>query len=152
MQIHVITSTNCRAWKTRNLHSTAVLPLMFRGLLIAGAMTPLLIFRLSLLHGHLPHFSAHDNPASFAEHLQTRVLSYCYLLYFNAKLLVAPATLCYDWQMSSIPLVESWSDPRNFGSLVFFIFLAALTATSVVGKNSVSPYLLVKGCELLRFC
>ena len=42
--------------------------------------------RLRLLYGHLPHFSAQDNPASFAESPITRGLTYSYLSYFNCKL------------------------------------------------------------------
>lgn len=31
-----------------------------------------------------------------------RFLSYCYLLSFNAWLLLAPIVLCYDWQVNGI--------------------------------------------------
>ena len=86
----------------------------------------LLAFRIWTLHGHLPHFSAQDNPASFAELLQTRILTYCYLLYFNVQLLLYPVTLCYDWQMGSIPLVEGMGDWRNISTLLFLVCLAVL--------------------------
>lgn len=47
-----------------------------------------------------------------------RFLTYSYLLSFNAWLLLAPITLCYDWQVGSIPLVESVTDVRNLATLV----------------------------------
>ena len=77
-------------------------PLLLRcgSLLLSSSL--LLIARVSLLHGHLPHFSDHDNPASFSPHTLTRSLTYSYLAFFNAGLLVFPLTLCYDWQMGSI--------------------------------------------------
>lgn len=98
----------------------------------------LLAFRIWTLHGHLPHFSAQDNPASFAELFQTRILTYCYLFFFNVRLLLYPATLCYDWQMGSIPLVEGVGDWRNIGTLLFFVYLVALSVSSVIGNSPVS--------------
>ena len=96
----------------------------------------LLYWRVSLNHGHLPRFSAQDNPASFHPHLPTRVLTYLFLLAFNGKLLAAPATLCYDWQMGSIPLVESLSDHRNLVTAVFLIILVGLWLVAM-GRPSV---------------
>ena len=52
------------------------------------------------------------------------------------RLLVFPSTLCYDWQMGSIPLVETFSDLRNLGTLIFFIFLLSLSLTSLLGWSS----------------
>ena len=102
-----------------------------------GVATLLLLFwRVRLNHGHLPHFSAQDNPASFHPHLSTRTLTYLYLLAFNGWLLVAPVTLCYDWQMGSIPLVESLSDPRNMVTVAFLLTMAGLCLTAL-GRPSV---------------
>ncbi|KAF7242764.1 Protein O-mannosyl-transferase TMTC1, partial [Varanus komodoensis] len=47
-----------------------------------------------------------------------RFLTYSYLLAFNAWLLLAPVTLCYDWQVGSIPLVDSIWDVRNFATFL----------------------------------
>eukprot|EP00731_Ephydatia_muelleri_P009255 Em0004g1593a len=97
-----------------------------------GVATLLLLFwRVRLNHGHLPHFSAQDNLASFHPHLSTRTLTYLYLLAFNGWLLVAPVTLCYDWQMGSIPLVESLSDPRNMVTVAFLLTMAGLCLTAL---------------------
>uniref|UniRef100_A0A8C1Z0K3 dolichyl-phosphate-mannose--protein mannosyltransferase n=1 Tax=Cyprinus carpio TaxID=7962 RepID=A0A8C1Z0K3_CYPCA len=53
-------------------------------------------------------------------------LTYCYLLAFNAWLLLAPIVLCYDWQVGSIPLVESLWDGRNIASLTLALVMLAL--------------------------
>lgn len=50
-----------------------------------------------------------------------RVLTYLYLLSFNAWLLLAPIVLCYDWQVGSIPLVESLSDVRNVATVLLAV-------------------------------
>lgn len=55
-----------------------------------------------------------------------RVLTHSYLLSFNAWLLVAPVVLCYDWQVGSIPLVESLGDTRNAATLLLAVVLSAL--------------------------
>lgn len=55
-----------------------------------------------------------------------RILTYSYLLSFNAWLLLAPIVLCYDWQVGSIPLVESLADVRNIATVVLTVVMAAL--------------------------
>ena len=113
-------------------------PLLLRSIVLITSVTVLLIFRISLLHGLLPQFSAHDNPASHSPHLLTRSLTYSYLFFFNMKLLVMPATLCYDWQMGSIPLVERLTDVRNIGTGIFYLYLVGLTVTLLWRPYSVS--------------
>ncbi|KAL4624987.1 transmembrane and TPR repeat-containing protein 1 [Arapaima gigas] len=83
-------------------------------------------FRLWLMGGSMPLFSEQDNPASFSPILLTRFLTYCYLLAFNAWLLLAPIVLCYDWQVGSIPLVESVWDVRNVATLLLGIVMLGL--------------------------
>ncbi|KAM9327507.1 protein O-mannosyl-transferase TMTC1 isoform 3-T3 [Pholidichthys leucotaenia] len=56
----------------------------------------------------------------------TRSLTYSYLLSFNAWLLLAPVTLCYDWQVGSIPVVESLDDPRNVATALLALVMLAL--------------------------
>ncbi|XP_058830997.1 protein O-mannosyl-transferase TMTC1-like [Topomyia yanbarensis] len=84
----------------------------------------LLAVRLALLQGSLPKFSQQDNPTAFHPNLYVRLLTFCYLAAFNWWLLLCPSTLSHDWQMGSIPLVTSISDPRNL--LTFIAFFAAL--------------------------
>ena len=83
-------------------------------------------FRLYMLHGHLPHFSDQDNPASFSPHRSTRVMTFSYLCAFNSWLLVAPVVLCYDWQMGSIPLLEAIFDPRHLATITTMAVLIGL--------------------------
>jgi hypothetical protein len=82
-------------------------------------------FRIHLLYGSLPHFSAYDNPASFADSFVTRLLTYCYLYFYNFYMLIFPSVLCYDWQMDSIKLVDSVYDMRNVWTVGFFLYISA---------------------------
>uniref|UniRef100_A0A8C4GMY0 dolichyl-phosphate-mannose--protein mannosyltransferase n=1 Tax=Dicentrarchus labrax TaxID=13489 RepID=A0A8C4GMY0_DICLA len=62
-----------------------------------------------------------------ASHLSSpRILTYSYLLSFNAWLLLAPIVLCYDWQVGSIPLVESLGDVRNVATVLLAVVMVAL--------------------------
>ncbi|XP_030005308.1 protein O-mannosyl-transferase TMTC1 [Sphaeramia orbicularis] len=101
-------------------------PFIKRACLISGYVVIIMSFRLWLMGGSMPLFSEQDNPASFSPHLLTRVLTYSYLLSFNAWLLLAPVVLCYDWQVGSIPLVESVSDMRNVATVLLALVMVAL--------------------------
>lgn len=97
-----------------------------------------LSWRLSLLHGQLPHFLEEDNPASFSPHLTTRIMTYSYLCVVNSWLLIAPVSLCYDWQMGSVPLIESPYDIRNMATLILFLTMAVIAWLLAYGKLPVS--------------
>uniref|UniRef100_A0A8C0KMC6 dolichyl-phosphate-mannose--protein mannosyltransferase n=1 Tax=Canis lupus dingo TaxID=286419 RepID=A0A8C0KMC6_CANLU len=56
-----------------------------------------------------------------------RFLTYSYLLAFNVWLLLAPVTLCYDWQVGSIPLVETIWDVRNLATILLAVVMALLS-------------------------
>ncbi|XP_012496408.1 PREDICTED: transmembrane and TPR repeat-containing protein 1 [Propithecus coquereli] len=56
-----------------------------------------------------------------------RFLTYSYLLAFNVWLLLAPVTLCYDWQVGSIPLVETIWDVRNVATILLAVVMALLS-------------------------
>nr|XP_040136782.1 protein O-mannosyl-transferase TMTC1 isoform X7 [Ictidomys tridecemlineatus] len=56
-----------------------------------------------------------------------RFLTYSYLLAFNVWLLLAPVTLCYDWQVGSIPLVETIWDTRNLATVLLAVVMALLS-------------------------
>lgn len=75
----------------------------------------------------MPLFSEQDNPASFSPYILTRFLTYSYLLAFNVWLLLAPITLCYDWQVGSIPLVETIWDVRNLATILLAVVMALLS-------------------------
>uniref|UniRef100_T1J4S4 dolichyl-phosphate-mannose--protein mannosyltransferase n=1 Tax=Strigamia maritima TaxID=126957 RepID=T1J4S4_STRMM len=106
--------------------------LIKRSLTIISMVAFLLGFRMSMLNGALPRFSEQDNPASFSPHPMTRLLTYSYLLVFNAWLMLAPVNLSYDWQMGSIPLLHSFSDIRNLATGIFFLTLVALTRRAIL--------------------
>ncbi|KAM9327506.1 protein O-mannosyl-transferase TMTC1 isoform 2-T2 [Pholidichthys leucotaenia] len=101
-------------------------PFIKRASLISGYVALIMSVRLWLMGGSMPLFSEQDNPASFSPHLLTRSLTYSYLLSFNAWLLLAPVTLCYDWQVGSIPVVESLDDPRNVATALLALVMLAL--------------------------
>ncbi|NWV07710.1 TMTC1 protein, partial [Ptilonorhynchus violaceus] len=100
-------------------------PFLKRAALVISYVILVLYFRLWIMGGSMPMFSEQDNPASFSPYLLTRFLTYSYLLAFNAWLLLAPITLCYDWQVGSIPLVESIWDVRNLAT-VFLVLVMTL--------------------------
>jgi len=97
----------------------------------------LFVLRLQMNGMAVPRFLHEDNPASFHDNLLTRVMTYAYLAVFNFKLLLAPLTLCYDWQLDSIPLVENLSDLRNLETICFFVasILLGLFILSKIVKN-----------------
>ncbi|XP_077999994.1 protein O-mannosyl-transferase TMTC1-like [Glandiceps talaboti] len=101
-------------------------PLVKRLGVILLLLAVLMVFRIKMMHGQLPGFTDQDNPASFAPDISTRFLTYCFLLVFNGWLLLAPIILCYDWQMGSIPLVESFTDPRNMTTVFFLVTMVIL--------------------------
>ncbi|XP_063883068.1 protein O-mannosyl-transferase TMTC1-like isoform X1 [Scylla paramamosain] len=89
-----------------------------------------------------PVFSDQDNPASFSRSPLTRFLTKTYLPAHNTWLLLCPVQLSYDWQLGSIPLVTSLSDPRNaascalYGALVLLLFSSFRSRQSQEGRAS----------------
>ena len=81
-----------------------------------------MILRIKIMGAELPVFTSFDNPAAVAS-TPTRQLTYFYLLFVNAKLLLFPSSLCCDWTMQTIPLVESFFDVRNVGTGAFLLGL-----------------------------
>ena len=92
--------------------STAVILLYLRIVVISG--------------GFSVSFSESDNPTSFHLDIWTRFRTYSYLCALNARFLLCPNTLCYDWSMDSIPRIESWWDTRNAETLIFTLVMALL--------------------------
>ena len=100
-----------------------------------------------MLAGSLPQFGVQDNPASFADSLCTRVMTYSYLAAFNCWLLLSPNVLSYDWQIGSIPLVESIGDVRNLATLSLYLILLLL-----VWRGFMSQVSETKNFDLLILC
>uniref|UniRef100_A0A3Q2FM55 dolichyl-phosphate-mannose--protein mannosyltransferase n=1 Tax=Cyprinodon variegatus TaxID=28743 RepID=A0A3Q2FM55_CYPVA len=124
---------DCLCLLLRGLRSSRLrdLPLLCKALikrvgLISAYVVIIMSVRLWLMGGSMPLFSEQDNPASFSPHLLTRFLTYSFLLSFNAWLLLAPIVLCYDWQVGSIPLVESVMDVRNMATMLLAVVMVAL--------------------------
>ncbi|XP_040344457.1 protein O-mannosyl-transferase TMTC1 isoform X3 [Herpailurus yagouaroundi] len=102
-------------------------PFLKRATLVVTYVIVLLYFRLWIMGGSMPLFSEQDNPASFSPYILTRFLTYSYLLAFNVWLLLAPVTLCYDWQVGSIPLVETIWDTRNLATILLAVVMTLLS-------------------------
>ncbi|XP_060067782.1 protein O-mannosyl-transferase TMTC1-like [Ylistrum balloti] len=114
-----------RILEERKLYDGCV-PLVKRMGILCSVGICLLMFRVWIMDGQMPLFQHQDNPASFSPQLLTRCLTYSYLWMYNGLLLLFPSTLCYDWQVGSIPLVESIFDTRNLATILFFVMVATL--------------------------
>ncbi|XP_047431445.1 protein O-mannosyl-transferase TMTC1 [Mugil cephalus] len=126
-------------------------PFIKRAGLISGYVVMIMSVRLWLMGGSMPLFSEQDNPASFSPHLFTRILTYSYLLSFNAWLLLAPIVLCYDWQVGSIPLVESLVDVRNIATVLLAVVMATLCLRCVFSLQRQESRELLVGMLFLVF-
>ncbi|XP_034145952.1 protein O-mannosyl-transferase TMTC1 isoform X2 [Esox lucius] len=126
-------------------------PFLKRACAICLHVAVIMSFRLWLMGGSMPLFSEQDNPASFSPHLLTRILTYCYLLSFNAWLLLAPVLLCYDWQVGSIPLVESPWDIRNVATVLLGVVMVALCLHCVTSLQRLGSKEVLVGVLLLVF-
>ena len=71
----------------------------------------------------------------------TRVLTNLYVYALNARLLLCPTTLSYDWQMGSVPLVTKMTDPRNCLSLLLILSLFSLGILAVCKTKVSDRYL-----------
>ena len=71
-----------------------------------------------------------------------RFLTYSYLWAFHLVSLLCPATLSYDWQLGSVPLVTAVSDPRNLATAAAGLGAAALARTALASHSrcSISQY------------
>lgn len=86
-----------------------------------------------------PKFVESDNPASFSNSSQIRLLTYSYINAYNVWLLLYPYTLCHDWSMGSIPLVETIADVRNMVTLsVIFSIMVLIIYTTITYKSLIS--------------
>ncbi|XP_077123061.1 protein O-mannosyl-transferase TMTC1 isoform X2 [Ranitomeya variabilis] len=122
------------AQQSRNMWDVAA-PFLKRALLISFHVIVVLGFRVYIMGGSMPLFSEQDNPASFSPHLLSRFLTFSYLLAFNACLLLGPLTLCYDWQVGSIPLVHSILDIRNMSTFLLSAVLLSLVLRCLTGSK-----------------
>lgn len=128
---HLVKST-IMAKSSYNLHWSSEAT---KRLLVLFATTLcLLLARLQIMGSQLPVFTRFDNPASVAP-TPVRQLTYHYLISVNLWLLLFPCNLCCDWTMGTVPLVESFADPRNVATLAVYALFAALTASAYATDN-----------------
>ncbi|XP_060759371.1 protein O-mannosyl-transferase TMTC1 isoform X2 [Neoarius graeffei] len=126
-------------------------PFIKRACVVSVYVLFILCARLWLMGGSMPLFSEQDNPASFSPFLLTRFLTYSYLLAFNAWLLLAPIVLCYDWQVGSIPLVESLWDSRNMAAVMLALGTFALCLHCVTSLQNMEGREVLVGILFLVF-
>lgn len=91
-------------------------------LLVAGGVA-LVAARLALVGFRAPHFAAADNPAAHDRSRLTRALTFLYLPALNARLLLWPQQLSFDWSMDAVPRVASLADSRNALSAALYLGL-----------------------------
>uniref|UniRef100_H3CJ21 dolichyl-phosphate-mannose--protein mannosyltransferase n=1 Tax=Tetraodon nigroviridis TaxID=99883 RepID=H3CJ21_TETNG len=126
-------------------------PFTKRAGFISVCVIIVLSVRLWLMGGSMPLFSEQDNPASFSPYLLTRILTYSYLLSFNAWLLLVPAVLCYDWQVGSIPLVESLADLRNGATVLLALVILTLCVRCIFALQNLESREILVGVLFLVF-
>ncbi|ESP03985.1 hypothetical protein LOTGIDRAFT_230260 [Lottia gigantea] len=136
----ILSRNGVNRWISREVSIIQCKPLIIRVTLLAFSFISIFLIRCFINGWQVPIFLDQDNPASFSSSLLTRILTYNYLLVFNIWLLISPITLCYDWQLGSIPLVQDISDSRNLATLVFYIaFISIIIKSLKIFRN--------KGCS-----
>ncbi|KAJ4428113.1 hypothetical protein ANN_24127 [Periplaneta americana] len=100
-------------------------PILLRHVVLLLSGLSLLFVRWRVMASAAPTFQRVDNPASFADSIFTRVMSYNYIYALNGWLLLCPEWLCFDWSMGCIPLVET-VEPRVLAAILFWVILAML--------------------------
>ncbi|XP_035221458.1 protein O-mannosyl-transferase TMTC3-like [Stegodyphus dumicola] len=116
---------------------------------LAACAVFLLLLRLNIMGAQLPVFTKFDNPAAAAA-TPARQLTMHYLVALNSWLLFYPCDLCCDWTMGTVPLVESFSDPRNAATMAFYLIFGAMLWTSIWEDDSRSRTILM-GAAFLAF-
>ncbi|CAH8638473.1 unnamed protein product [Schistosoma guineensis] len=107
---------------------------VYRMFILLVFFIAILIARIKIMAGQLPHFTEFDNPASHAPPL-TRRLTHLYLVPVNLGLLIFPSNLCADWTLGSLKLIQGWADPRNILTLMAFSFILLLVFITVNWKT-----------------
>jgi hypothetical protein len=81
----------------------------------------------------------------------SRLLTYGFLPVFNFWLILCPHHLSYDWQMGSIPLLNSFSDPRNLATLFFYPIFAAFIIHAVTKVKNIQQFEKVSKIKLVNY-
>lgn len=72
-----------------------------------------------------------------------RQLTYNYLAAVNLRLLFLPSDLCCDWTMGTIPLIESFTDPRNLATIATHTTILGLLITAILTPNRQTSIILI---------
>lgn len=110
---------------------------LLRILLLTVFTVVLVAARFMVMGSKMPVFTKFDNPASFAA-FPARHLTFNYLLPLNALLILYPKSLCADWTMNSIPLIQDWKDERNLQTLAFYLVFLGLAVRAIIQLHSTS--------------
>jgi len=119
-----------------------LLPSFLPVFILICSLALLLVARLLLQGSSLPVFTKFDNPGSHATALP-KALTLTHLLYVNLGLLFCPSSLCCDWTMGSIPLINSVSDPRNLLTLFTIAAILHLVFATLKTGNPLSRQLVM---------
>ena len=66
----------------------------------------------------------------------TQIINYNYLYAINAWLLLVPQWLCFDWSMGCVPIINTYSDPRQLLCIVaLWTVLLLLLTFCLCGRN-----------------
>lgn len=104
-----------------------VVRLVERVSILAFVAVILLYLRIVIISGgFVLSFTESDNPTLFHRDVWTRFRTYSFLCALNARLLLCPNILCYDWSMDSISRIETWWDMRNVETLAYCVVMAGL--------------------------
>ena len=77
------------------------------------------------------HGTQVENPALHSNSTLTKTLTWNYLLYKNTQLLIAPVVLIADYSHLTIPVLETYEDPRNVLTVAFWVFAVYLVVAGL---------------------
>lgn len=69
----------------------------------------------------------------------------------NAWLLLFPCDLCCDWTMGTIPLVESFLDPRNLATVTFYVVLGIFIWSALTTNDPLTEQVLIISLAFIVF-
>ncbi|XP_054160787.1 protein O-mannosyl-transferase Tmtc3-like isoform X2 [Oppia nitens] len=123
----------------------------FLRLSVLFATTCIIIMtRLRIMGSQLPVFTKFDNPAAAVD-TPVRQLTYNFLLAMNSWLMLFPNALCCDWTMGTIPLIETYSDIRNVGTIVFYMIFCILVWKAFTSSHRQTAQVLIISLAFIVF-
>ncbi|XP_065578857.1 protein O-mannosyl-transferase TMTC1-like isoform X2 [Artemia franciscana] len=130
LELILKTRSNTRLYFSENTKTVKIRRSLWKSVTCAMAylsmILPFLVFRIWIMGSELPSFSDQENPAAASPFFLTRFFTWSYLPILNAFLLICPIWLSYDWQLGTVPLVESFLDMRCGISITIYGIVGAL--------------------------